>query len=187
LVLVAVIKRIKPDLMVLASALIYILFIAGIPFQNDRFLIVVPILMIIALRDAIPAGFEILAKLKQPALVLTSLIGIGFSILAMRTPLSLNKTERELATYVKNNSYSGVLSFEVDVALESRLGDVTVYSLWDLDTLQSYKGHHLILNDESIRDAWKGTIVDKNLSHLKLNYHLHLIDEIGSFKDYRLE
>lgn len=187
LVLVAVIKRIKPDLMVITSALIYILFIAGIPFQNDRFLIVIPILMIIALRDAIPAGFEMLAKLKHPAIVLTSLIGIVFSVLAMRTPISVNQTERKLADYINKNSYDGVICFEVDVALESRLRDVTVYSLWDLDTLQSYKGLHLILDDESVRDAWEGTIVDKNLSHLKLNYHLHLINEIGSFKDYILE
>lgn len=168
--------------------LIYSLFLAGIPFQNSRFLLLTyPFALIL-----IYPGFEYLMNLfgKYKLYLFGFLIVLQIALFtrAIMPTFQLNLVERNVVSQMKTHQNQTLYSFDVDVALQGRGLDFDYRNLW-IEKYSSFENGALVLfNTEKLKAQWDGKNPMLNWDYMNENYRLLLLDELGSgWKLYRIE
>lgn len=146
----------KKNKLFLLCFLVYALFLMGIPFQNDRFLLpLLPFWLLIAYPafSRLMQSKAIFRNLLVPAAIVLSFFLIYRAMLPV---VNRNKLEREIVEEMKNYQHQSFYAFDMDIALQGRGLEMNYINLWknELDTFQS--GALVLFNEEQFRPQWSG-------------------------------
>jgi hypothetical protein len=161
--------------LLLAAIIAYMLFVAGVPLQNGRFLLPVAPLFVVLL---FPAARRLLAMLKarwQKAVMVAIAVGIA---LAMQVRLVApharqNKVERQIAARLSEYPATTPLYiFAYDPALRNRMVRQPMHNLW----LQRYsefpEGALVLFAPQTLAPQWQGRNPMRNWDQLEATHQL---------------
>jgi hypothetical protein len=153
----------------LASALLYSFFLAGIPHQNLRFLVLSFPLVLVFLFPSVKALFEkISLKSKSWILIAISAVQLILFVRAFIPFYHYNLIEKEIASEIKKYYEApAIYTFEMDGALNSYGVKNKIVGLWN-EGIDSIPSHSLLLfNESKFSKQWSGMNVMKNVSHIQ--------------------
>jgi hypothetical protein len=155
------------------TAVVYLLFVAGIPFQNPRFLL--PVLPLVGL-IYLPVPGKAAEKLGRKwmlvagiAVAITHLTLMGFT---SRKLLTSSRLEQEMANWPAPGVNKVVYTFGMDGALKVYRPDLKVVNLWDAPLQDAQAGAWLLFNEEAFREQWQGKNPMVNFDMLREKYDL---------------
>lgn len=120
--------------LLLIPLLAYVLFLAGIPFQNQRFLLlVVPLVFFLYIHDLLFAFHLFHTKLGLYYAVLIGLVAINLALVyrTSHTFWEMSAREKEMAMEVRQGASPRVFTFGMEGALAYHSPDKEVISLYD--------------------------------------------------------
>ena len=161
------------------STLIYSLFIAGIPYQNKRFLLIVFPLVTLLFYPAWKGLTTFLAqkKLLKLSLLLAILLQTALFIRALTPLYSLNKLEQKVAKTISNWPHHSIYGFGMDIGLKTYLPNRQWNSLFTAE-LNSFEKESLVLfNEQKFAYQWEGKTPMNNWYRLNDQYDLQLIED----------
>lgn len=164
--------------LLLFCSAVYILFLAGIPFQNPRILGLVFPLILVILFPAFEKFWQY--RFIKQFLVLTTIISIGLQLiffsLTFKPIFKRNIIEKELTAMVKPYQGNTLYSFDVDLAIKGRGLDFQFKNMY-LEKYTSFQKNDLILFDSNrYKTQWKDKTPMQNWEFIKENYTLKTIE-----------
>lgn len=184
-------KKIKLDFGIVIIGLALLgntLFLAGLPFQNPRFLLLTyPFTLIL-----IYPGFEYImnfsGKYKLYLFGFLIVLQIALFTRAIMPAFQLSLLEKKLVSQMRQYQNQTLYIFDVDVALQGRGLKFNYRNLWSEKYSSFESGSLVLFNPEKIKPQWEGKTPMLNWDYLNENYQLQLLDEFGSdWKLYRIE
>ncbi len=179
LLLIAIKQKIKLDYfwILCSSYILYSLFLAGIPFQNSRFLLLsFPVLLILLF----PA-FEYLSALsfckkhKNPILITLFLFNTALCLYGLKPILERTFFEKKIVAELKEYQNNQLYSFDIDIALQGRGLQFDYKNLW-IEEYTTFQENALVLfHPTKFLVQWEGKNPIKNWNNLNKNYHLELV------------
>lgn len=161
-------------LLILAgSMLIYLLFLAGIPFQNPRFLL--PMLPFVGLLylPVLDRMVDLLKKQwKYLAGLVAMIVHLGLTGYTSLKLLKMNKAERNIAEALGQYQGKTLYTFGMDGAIKAYQPEIKVINLWDAPLQSAQVGELVLFNETAFRDQWEGKNPMTNWDFLNQNYNL---------------
>lgn len=137
----------------------YTLFMAGIPFQNDRFLLLeVPLVAVVLF----PAFDRCLTWLRSrsiplaPAFMMVLAGQLALFAFSMRSFVALARTERELALLVSTRPERTLYQFSLGPALATHHVPQQVIDLWSGPVETFEPGSLVLFNPSAFGTQWRG-------------------------------
>ncbi|HWY98868.1 MAG TPA: hypothetical protein VNY36_07280 [Bacteroidia bacterium] len=168
---------------ILLSTLLYGLFLAGIPFQNMRFLLLsFPLALIVLF-----AGYNELRqylvrrKLQVYGVVIVLIIQIGLFYRVFIPFYNDSKTEKQVSVGMSKYANATLYTFSIDMALKSYgyKGNIINMSQIKMDTLKNKDTNALVLfNVKQFSEEYKNKNPMINWEYLNNNYALVKIDDM---------
>lgn len=167
----------KVPMILVASAVIYLLFLGGLEVQSRRFMILVMPLVIIGVSGS---GFGMALRrfsVKRLGVVAGVLIGLQFAITAyyLKPYIEMNRFERKLAADMKPYEGSRLYTFYWDMALKTYGCDFQYINLWETEVNEVQNGDRVLFNPEGLRGQWEGSLLMDNWDVLSGKHDLSLI------------
>ena len=164
--------------LVLLSWIAYSVFLGGIPFQNNRILLLsFPLVLIFLFPATISCWKYVQEKIKfqKTVIVLICLCQLALFTRAFIPFYKYNRTEKEIISEMIQRKQSIVYTSEVTAALHAYEVPQKVVDLWDkpIDTIE--KPSLLLVNLPKFEKQWKGMNVMNNYNFIKANSSLTLI------------
>ena len=165
-------------ILMICSAL-YILFLAGIPFQNPRILGLVFPLILILLFPAFTKlmEFKSIKRFFIPIGIVSVMLQLVFFTMTFKLIFTRTIAEKELATMIQPYQGATLYSFDVDLAMEGRGLDFEYKNMY----MERYKNFHtndLILFDPTRYEVqWKDKIPMQNWEFIEQNYTLKVLEK----------
>jgi len=168
--------------LLIGSSLIYMVFLAGIPFQNPRFLLLIFPLILVLL---FPAFHRLLHGITQftGQLRIQPLIWIGIFIVQLslsaymfRGFYQLNQFEKKIATQLESYPPNRLYTFYVDLALRSYESPHDIVNLWYKRLQTPQAGERVLFHPTQFTEQWQGSILMENWDKLQQESHLVPID-----------
>ncbi len=163
------IKIIKQTIIIIV---LYVIFIASIPFQNLRFLIpTFPFVIILMYKPFLRLNSYIkhppIKKLLTISVAVTQLFFYGYMF---NTIYYQNKLEREISDYLKGFPGRIIYTFSIDPALRSYNVKNRIINLWS-EIVTDYRDSSILLfNKEKFAEQWKGKNPMINWNYFEKNY-----------------
>ena len=159
--------------------ILYVIFIAGIPFQNLRFLILTfPFVIIVLYKPFLRLNSYLKHPIIKKLLVLSLaviqlfLYGYMFNIIHKQ-----NKLEREISDYLKGFPGRIIYTFSIDQALRTYNVKNRIINLWR-DKVTDYPDSSLVLfNQEKFTQQWEGKNPMINWNYFEKNYSSNKIKQ----------
>lgn len=179
----------KETQVVIVAILIYLLFIAGIPFQNNRFLLPgLPLLIIISFPSIMYCANLLGSKISTfgwSGIIAFQLLLTGIGLWPVWKRYTF---EQSIVGYCKQFSPATIYSLDMDICLRGRNYPGKVENLY----LQYYENPDsnsiLLINPHNVENQWKNMMPEKNWSHIKSNYQLTLLRSFNyGWEVYRIE
>lgn len=175
---------------ILISFLTYNLFLAGIPFQNSRFLLLSFPLVIILLYPAFAYLLEKMIptnKIKYFIIVL-SLIQICLCSYSLKPILERNSLEKKIAFQIESYQQNTLYSFDIDVALQGRGLNFRYKNLWVKKYTSFEKNALVLFHPTKFKQQWKDKNPILNWNNLNYHYNLKIIEELpNGWKLYKIQ
>lgn len=158
----------------------YGLFLAGIPFQNNRFLLLSFPLIIIILFSGFNFAFNKISnfsaqKVTMFIVITIQLILCYFSLMPI---LERNHLEREIAYKLENYQNKTLYSFDVDIALQGRGLNFDYKNLW-IEEYRTFPNDALVLfHPTKFEKQWKDKNPIINWNNLINNYNLKVVHNL---------
>lgn len=179
-----------PQLLFLTSSLLYLVFLAGIPFQNYRVVsLVFPVILLL-----LYPAFLTLIQLKyfekfKHSLTLSFVViqfflwGVTFKNVYRRVSF-----EKEVYTHLKNYQGKKLYSFDIDVALQGR-GLNFIYKNMYLDFYNDFNTNDLVLFHPTLfSKQWQNHNVMLNWEFMTTNYNLEILESLPlGWKLYKIK
>ncbi|WP_430410385.1 ArnT family glycosyltransferase [Kordia sp.] len=174
----------------LICSTLYILFLAGIPFQNPRILgLVFPLILILM--------FPAFGKLMEFKYIKQIFIPVGIFFIALQIfffsmtfKLIFERTiiEKELASMIKPYEGETLYSFDVDLAMQGRGLDFDYKNMF-LERYEKFQANDLILFDAArYQTQWKDKNPMLNWEFIEQNYQLKVLETHSKgWKLYQIE
>ncbi len=164
------------------SIAVYAIFLAGIPFQNKRFLLLsFPLILIICYPVFLKAIFLLKTPIYQYLCIVTilfiqiSLIYFSFKPIIKRVTL-----EKELFALMSPYQNNTLYSFDIDIALQGR-GLLFDYKNMFLDLYTNFEKDDLILfNYKKFEQQWNNKNPMINWDYANKHYNLTLINSLDN-------
>lgn len=163
------------------SILLYVLFLAGTPEQNLRYLMpLLPLSVLISY-----PGFDKLVHLANvrwrfPILTALVLIQFALSLRAFKTPIHLHRLEKSIFQTLEKMAPTEIYTFGMQQALTGLESQHEVHSLHQ-QVFETYPPESLILfNPEQFKSQWKASPVMQNWNHIQSHIKT---DTVASFAD----
>lgn len=165
----------------LVAVPIYLIFLAGIPFQNDRFgLLLLPFLLLLFPENLPSRLWHRLAKYRL-LLLLVVLLVQGFLVQwALRPRIEDNRRDRMISERLCQKAPATVYTFGIDGALRNRCPEIAVINLWDRPLEQVNQQELVLFNFQAFAEQWKGKTVMNNWEFLDAQYNLVPIDSFSA-------
>lgn len=158
----------------LTSVIIYSIFLAGIPFQNKRFLLATyPVVMLLFY----PAYERLIqfVRIKRLFLLAVACVHLLIFTKIFAEYEERNLLEQELAMLVSRQPETTLYSFDMDVAISSYDTSKTIYNLWS-QQYDSFEINSLVLfNEKKFTKQWQGKNPMLNWQMINNSYMLHQI------------
>jgi hypothetical protein len=136
------------------------LFIAGIPYQNKRFLILTLPLIVILFFPLAIKSINIIRSSFQPFIVLLLLIfNIFVSIYTTKTIVDISNVEMTIIQLIKPIENEKIYTFEMDIPLAGRKINNTYFNLLSNKITQTDPGDYFLINPEKWENQWENTNV----------------------------
>lgn len=172
-------KVTKHQLLLLSTIVIYVVFIGGISFQNNRFLIPVLPLIIVLFYPSIHKLFQrnkLLYFLSIPII----LVQLYFFKNYGQLYYTRNKLEQEVCQILKPYEGNTLYSFDIDIALQGRQMKFNYHNLF-LEKFNTFENNALILiNENNIEQQWVGKSPYINWKKIENTCQLKTIRQINS-------
>ena len=172
--------KFKPNKALLFAYLLYSLFMAGIPFQNSRFLVLNYSLVLILLFPTFQyllARFSERIKITNNILLLLVLVQICLCYYAFRSFYNRNLLEKKITTLMEPYQNRTLYSFDIDVALKGRALNFDYKNMW-IERYNKLNSNDLVLfNPEKFKNQWKDKNPILNWENIKNNYQLKILEE----------
>lgn len=172
----------------MASIVLYALFLAGIPFQNLRFLILSFPLVVVLLYPAFIRIINYLCegrgmgKMKVNAIYLiAAVIQIALFCRVLMPFYHDSKIEKQLTAVILQYPGLPLYTFSVDGALKAYGVSNTIINLYDvkLDTLKQAPGEKLVLfNEKQWAEPWRGKNPMLNWNYIKHTFTLTKVKDL---------
>lgn len=181
------IKHFKRSKMLIpgVSILLYALFLAGIPLQNLRFLLLSFPLVVIVLYEGFKELMDYLVEKgnfsspkKITVYVLIALIQLTLFYRVFMPFYHDNKIEEQVAEEVLKYPGIPIYTFSIDGALKAYGANNKIISMYNTK-LDSVKGQKLVLfNEAEFADEWKGQPPMLNWQYLQQKYLLTKVKDL---------
>lgn len=170
------------SLLIVSSIAIYAFFLAGIPFQNKRFLLITFPLIIVWLYPAFHwivlfAKKRVTSKNQYLVVMAASLIAINslLTIYIMKGPIRRSLLEKDIASQMSLFQGRTLYGFDMDIALQGRGCDFNYKNLWK-KKYDSFEDESLVIfNPEKLAIQWTGKNPMINWQTLNANHELKLL------------
>lgn len=181
----------KPNAVILISALVYILFIAGLSIQNYRFLVITHPLILIVLFPAFEGlkNWLVSKKIAVPFFIGVVLFNIAFFTYSFRKTYAVHTAEKEVVIAIKDMKYDGLIyTFYVDQSFPTYHLKNEVKNLW-LEEYQTFEiGALVVFNEAQFNGEWKEHALMKNWKKLNTAYTLEVVKELpNNWNVYRIK
>lgn len=162
----------------LICVLLYVLFLAGIPFQNPRILGLVFPLVLIILYPAFEKLVHFLTKKNSYKTVLLCcfFIQLFFFLWTFNSIWYRNILERDLVALVKPHQGKTLYSFDIDLALKERNLNFNFKNLFKERYYNLQQGELILFYPERFTQQWKNKTPMQNWEFIKTNYFLKVIE-----------
>ena len=163
------INVVKQSLLII---ILYVIFIAGIPFQNLRFLLLTfPFAIILMYKPFVRLNsylkYPSIKKLLVLFVVVSQLFFYGYMF---NNIYKQNKLEREISDYLKDFPGRMIYTFSIDPALKSYNVKNRIINLWG-EKITVYKDSSFVLfNKEKFGQQWEGKNPMINWNYFEKNY-----------------
>ncbi|MCB9232650.1 MAG: hypothetical protein H6581_13350 [Bacteroidia bacterium] len=169
--------------LLLAAILAYALFLMGIPYQNNRFLLLTLPLVFWFLMPAADNLFVFLQGkwkfLPQLLLILMFLLGIGLNVRAL-WPLKVRSAlEKEIYQCLEALPRHKIYAFDVDVALKGYHCRHNLVNLYEIRLDTAEKGEWVLFNAPLLEKQWTGYNPMLNWEWLNENFTLVPVQEFS--------
>jgi 4-amino-4-deoxy-L-arabinose transferase-like glycosyltransferase len=155
----------------LLSFLLYALFLAGIPFQNDRFLLVSFPFLILLLFFPLQRLHLKIGKMNWAVWALIP-IQLALAVQLLKPVYDRNQLEQNLLTELAPFQGKTIYSFDIDIALEGRGFDAEFINIWTSHYDQFKVGAYVLFNATKFAAQWDGKNPMLNWNDLNQNYAL---------------
>lgn len=168
------------------SILLYSLFLAGIPFQNDRFLLPTFPILVILLSPALARLYN-KGKLTRMLFLILLPIQLFISYTIIKPVFIAQKLEWQLVKSLKPYEGQTLYCFAIDIALEGRGLKFDYQNLW-IEKYTKFDDNALVLfNTPKFEKQWDGKNPMINWNSINEKYTLLLIAEFDeNWKLYRI-
>jgi len=176
---------VKPGaIMMILSVMLYALFLAGIPFQNMRFLLLSFPLIMVLMFDGYNSIYSYLKEKRVVKYIVLSIVvsiqlGLCYRVL---TPFYHdNKVERTIAQTMLKHDKDTLYTFSIDGALRAYGYNGVVVDMWSnrLDTVKKHANSGLVLfNTDAFTDAWRNQNPMINWEYLNHAYMLAPVEKL---------
>jgi 4-amino-4-deoxy-L-arabinose transferase-like glycosyltransferase len=166
--------KVKFFWVLLSSYLLYSFFLAGIPFQNNRFLVLSFPILLVLLFPAFLYACEISILKKYRKLFFLALLVLNFSLClyGLKPILERNTFEKKMVSAITAYQNNILYSFDVDVALQGRQLKFEYRNLW-VKEYPSFEENALVLfHPTKFAKQWDNKNPMINWNHLNTNYQL---------------
>jgi hypothetical protein len=171
----------KPFILLLTGLVLYLFFIAGIPYQNNRFLLLVLPFFVIFLY---PPWHAILNQYKNPVRIsITSILLIAQLVLfplTFKIVYKRNQLEKQVYSFVTGKKSPTLYAMDLDISITSRGYPSRVYNLYANYYHTPDTTALVIFNTYIFSQQWGGMNPMNNWTHFNHDYH---IQEIKRFED----
>ena len=166
----------------LAGIVIYAIFLAGMAFQNQRFLVISFPLVLLILYPAFSRIWETYCPKWMKGLVWIAVFILQFGLFyyAFNPILERNQLERNLVKMVQKHQPGLLYTFDVEQALNTYRVTSEIKNLW-LDRYAEFvPGSMVLFNEKAFSTQWEGHNPMINWEELNAKYLLQPIDSINN-------
>lgn len=163
-----------------SSILLYAIFLAGIPFQNSRFLILsFPLILILCYPVFVfLSDYKYFKKTFYFGIFLIGLMQLFLIHKTFKSTLVRNKLEIEMASLLKPYQNNTLYSFDIDIALQGRNLEFNYKNLWQKRYTNLQNGDLILFHPTKFIKQWQGKNPMLNFNYFKENYTLKVIKEL---------
>lgn len=174
----------------LGIIILYALFIAGIPFQNQRFFLLSTPLVAFVLYPLFERTLNLLNDRrfsKYFVLGFLIILQLFLSVYFFRSAYERNILERDVANFIKNRSHETVYAFDIDISFMSYVVNNKIINMWKEKINQFDRNAIVIFNEEKFKVQWANMNPMLNWENLKSNYTLTELKNFGDgWKAYEI-
>ncbi len=167
--------------LILAMIILNGMFIAGIPFQNLRFHILIYPFAIIFLYSAFVRISSILItknKLKIGVIVFVALVQIALFAYLFEKFNSSNKIEKVIATTIGDYPGNPVYTFAIDQAINTYQPEKDIENIWHNKYENFQPGSLFLFNEQKFKKQWEGKNPWINWQNVNKNYTLETLETL---------
>jgi len=168
--------------LLLIPLIAYLLFLSGIPFQNQRFiLLAIPLVFFLYIHDLLFAFHLFHTKLGLYYAVLVGLVvlNLGMGYRASKPFWEMSAREQTMAQSVAASEAQRVFTFGVEGALKHYAPGLDVESMYLEGMGTGEKGDVVLFNEAAYRVQWKGKSPMLNWEKLNQRHRLVAQEEFG--------
>lgn len=176
----------KVNYWLMLTIVIYLLFLAGIEFQNRRFFILVFPLIIILLLGLVDFSTISLRRLRWGVLAAIAL-NLGLSAYYIQPYYRMNRFEKQLAEDMVQYQNKRLYIFYWDLALQSYGLDFEYVNLWENEVGSLQNGDLVLFNDIDLQQQWAGSLLMKNWDSIRRTGRLKELENWDNWRLYEIE
>jgi hypothetical protein len=163
--------------LILVSIVMYAVFLAGIPFQNKRFLLLSFPLVVVLLFPFIQQSIRLL-KYRNVVLAFVGFVQILLAAWFIMPFYNRNLLEKHIAAAVAPYQNQTLYAFDIDIALQGRKLQFNYKNLF-LQKYSDFGQNALVLvNEKQLMKQWQGKNPAMNFLDLKEKYSLLILAEL---------
>lgn len=173
LMVFAILNKVRSrNAVVFTSALIYFVFLCGMPCLNTRFLLqLLPLVSILCFPSFVLIAERI--HYRKILAVLIFALGFGLSIAGFGSIYERVRLEKDIVSYLGTNyAHRTIYSFDLDGVLRGRKYDGTVLSMYDSVYPVFKRGELFLFNPNRFGQQWSGRSPMLNWNNLLKNYNV---------------
>ncbi|MEI7977521.1 MAG: glycosyltransferase family 39 protein [Bacteroidota bacterium] len=163
---------------ILASTLLFALFLGGIPFQHKRLLLSTFPLVILFLYPVMKNIFTAI-KLNNWHIIVIVSIQLGFNLYFGKMFYQRNKLEQTIANDLRFYSSKTIYIFDMDLALKGRNVPLDYQNIWYKEYSNFNKNALVLVNGAQLEKQWIGKNPLINWNKLKINGNLKVLKSYG--------
>lgn len=160
----------------LAAFVLYALFLAGLPFQNKRFLLLNFPFWLVFLFPAFNRGLEWTwhwLRLRAVWLLLLALLMQAGLFARVLYPFwERSQLEQQVAQYLEDQPADRLYTFSLDVALTTYRVPQKLINLQHSSIADAEKGDWVLFNEPELADQWRGQAVMRHWKQLNQEFEL---------------
>lgn len=161
------------NIILLITIVLYGLFLAGIPFQNKRFMLaILPVVVLVSFPAVGTPTIKFSTVEKWLVISVVVILQLIYAAMSFQEVYERNRLEQQLATLVKQQPQKVLYTFDVDIAIASYDTTKQMRNLW-AQRYYTFDTNALVLfNTDKFAVQWQGRNPMLNWQYLSSNYQL---------------